>query len=68
MVPFAEIVVAPDLMFKACCTSSEVGNASVPEWNRQWRYAEANRWRSIAKSKLCRDCFLIYHEPLGMSE
>lgn len=64
LVPFVEMVVTPDLRLKVCCASDEIGDAASPEWEKKWREGESNRWRRLAKSKKCRDCFLIYHEPL----
>lgn len=64
LIPFVEMVVTPDLKLKACCASEEIGDVSNPEWKKKWRGGEANHWRLMARSKECRDCFLIYHEPL----
>lgn len=64
LIPFVEIVVTPDLKMKTCCNSSVVGDATNVDLDKTWLNDEANRWRTMAKDKSCRDCFLIYHEPL----
>ncbi|MGP8320946.1 MAG: radical SAM protein [Methanosarcinaceae archaeon] len=66
LIPFAELVITPDLMVKACCASEEIGDASEAEWKRVWQGRDANHWRSKAQKKACRNCFLIYHEPLRL--
>lgn len=63
-VPFVEIVVTPDLKIKACCTSTDVGDATTVPLSEIWQQQPFQAWRSKARSKSCTNCFLIYHDMI----
>jgi MoaA/NifB/PqqE/SkfB family radical SAM enzyme len=68
LIPFVELVITPDMKVKACCSSDEIGEASDAKWKSVWQSEDANHWRLKAQSKKCRNCFLIYHEPLRVNK
>jgi len=65
-IPFVELVITPDLKMKVCCLSDEIGNVTKEGLKKLWRDELADHWRAQAHKKKCRNCFLIYHEPLTL--
>ena len=61
-IPDVEFVIDPDLGVRPCCAADAVGHALHDDLEEIWNGPGYGRWRTLARSRACKGCMLLYHE------
>ena len=62
LIPYAEVVITPNLGVQPCCAAPAVGHALDQGLAALWAGPGFAKWRHAATSRSCSNCMLLYHE------